>query len=123
MPYDLFTSYSRHDNEQGQVAALKAQIESSFRAFAGRDLLVFLDIHPEDGIRGMDDWRQKIHRSLRDSHLFLAVLSPHYLGSPYCRWEWEDYVRYEIQRRQVFDLRPWHDAGEQSLQTAPSASR
>ena len=24
----------------------------------------------------------------------------------------------EIQRRQTFDLRPWHDAGEQALQQA-----
>ena len=151
MPYDLFISYSRRDNERGQVTALKAQIESGFRSFAGRDLRVFFDTHE---IAGMDDWRQKIQRSLRDSQVFLAVLSPHYLASPYCRWEWEDYVRYEamrqclgegvapvffvtlpdaadpktdqalarwideIQRRQTFDLRPWHDAGEQALQQA-----
>jgi hypothetical protein len=73
MPYDLFISYSRCDNERGQVAALKAQIESSFRTFAGRDLRVFFDTHE---IAGMDDWRQKIQRSLRDSQVFLAVLSP-----------------------------------------------
>jgi pyruvate-formate lyase-activating enzyme len=86
--------------------------------------------------------------------VFLAVRSPHYLASPYCRCEWEDYIRYEamrqflgegvspvflvtlseatdpktdqtlarwideIQPRQTFDLRPWHDAGEQALQQA-----
>lgn len=38
MPYDLFISYSRRDNERGQVAALKILIEFSFRGFAGRDL-------------------------------------------------------------------------------------
>ena len=95
MPYDLFISYSRRDNENGQVAALKAQIETSFRAFAGRDLRIFFDTGE---IQGMDDWRHKIQRSLRDSQLFLAVLSPPYLSSPYCRWEWEDYVRYEAMR-------------------------
>lgn len=151
MPYDLFISYSRRDNERGQVAALNSQIESSFRAFAGRGLRVFFDTQE---IAGMDDWRQKIQRSLRESQVFLAVLSPHYLASPYCRWEWEDYVRYEamrqclgegvapvffvtlpeaadattdqaiarwideIHRRQTFDLRPWHDSGEQALRQA-----
>ena len=95
MSYDLFISYSRRDNERGQATALKAQIESSFRAFAVRDLRVFFDTHE---IAGMDDWRQKIQRSLRDSQVFLAVLSHHYLASPYCRWEWEDYVRYEAMR-------------------------
>ena len=96
MPHDLFISYSRCDNERGQVAALKAQIESSFHAFAGRDLRVFFDTHE---IVGMDDWRQKIQRSLRESQVFLAVLSPNYLASPYCRGEWEDYVRYEAMRQ------------------------
>ncbi len=151
MSYDLFISYSRRDNERGQVATLKAQIETSFRAFAGRELQMFFDTHE---IHGMDDWQQKIQRSLRDSHLFLAVLSPNYLASPYCRWEWEDYVRYEAMRqclgegvapvffvtlpdaatpqadqaigrwideinhRQTFDLRPWHDHGEKALQEA-----
>lgn len=154
MTYDLFMSYSRRDNDRGQVTTLKAHIQSSFRSFAGRDLRVFFDVHPEDGIRGMDDWRQMIQRNLRDSYLFLAVLSPNYLASPYCRWEWEDYVRYEAMRqclgdgvapvyfvtlpdattpqmdqviagwideihcRQTFDLRPWHDHGEQALQEA-----
>src|SRR5438552_1486644 len=148
MPYDLFISYARRDNERGQVAALKLQIESSFRAFGGRDLQVCFETHE---IAGMDDWRQKIQRSLRDSQIFLAVLSPHYLASPYCRWEWEAtsatkpcanasakasrpsfsspsptppirsdqaLARWidEIQRRQTFDLRPWHNAGEQALQ-------
>src|SRR5438128_4790450 len=71
-------------------------IESSFRTFDGCELRRFFDTHE---IGGMDDWRQKIQRSLRDSQVFLAVLSPHYLASPYCRWEWEDYVRYEAMRQ------------------------
>jgi tetratricopeptide (TPR) repeat protein len=96
VPYDLFISYSRRDNERGQVAELIAQIESSFRAFAGREIRFFFDTHE---ILGMDDWRKKIQRSLRESHLFLAVLSPDYIASPYCRWEWEDYVRYEAMRQ------------------------
>jgi hypothetical protein len=52
MPYDLFVSYSRRGNERGQVAALKAQSESSFRAFAGRDLRVFLVRHARDRRHG-----------------------------------------------------------------------
>jgi tetratricopeptide (TPR) repeat protein len=96
MKYDLFLSYSRSDNERGQVAELKAQIEASFHAFAGREIRFFFDTQ---AIQGMDDWRQKIQRSLRESHLFLAVLSPNYVASPYCRWEWEDYVRYEAMRQ------------------------
>jgi tetratricopeptide (TPR) repeat protein len=96
MSYDLFISYSSNDNERGQVVALKAEIESSFRAFAGREIQVFFAPYE---IQGMDDWRQRIQRTLRESHLFLAVLSPDYIASPYCQWEWEDYVRYEAMRQ------------------------
>jgi hypothetical protein len=96
MPYDLFISYCRRDNQRGQVAMLAEQIMIAFGAFAGRPLQVFLDVRDIDG---MDDWRQKIQRGLRESHLFLAVLSPDYLASPYCKWEWEDYIRYEAMRQ------------------------
>jgi hypothetical protein len=94
--YDLFISYARTDDEGGQVAALKAHIESSFRALFARELRVFFDV---SGISGMDAWRQTIQQSLRESHLFLAVLSPRYVESSYCDWEWEDYVRYEAMRQ------------------------
>jgi len=59
------------------VAALKAQIEPSFRAFAGRHLRVFFDTQ---AIAGMEDWPWKIQRCLRDSQVSLAVLSPHFLA-------------------------------------------
>jgi tetratricopeptide (TPR) repeat protein len=151
MSYDLFISYSRRDNTLGRVTQLIDLIRDDFLSFAGRPLNVFFDLNE---IQGMDDWRQKIQQGLRESHLFLAVLSPNYLTSPYCRWEWEDYVRYEAMRqclsegiapvffvtlpdsvdpktdrrlagwideiwkRQTFDLRPWHNEGENALQHA-----
>src|SRR5437773_10469993 len=96
MPYDLFISYARRDDENGRVTQLVERISRDFESFAGRSLRIFFD---KDDIQGMDDWRQKIQQSLRESHLFLAVLSPNYLASPYCRWEWEDYVRYEAMRQ------------------------
>jgi tetratricopeptide (TPR) repeat protein len=96
MPYDLFVSYARRDNENGRVSQLVDRIGGDFESFAGRPLRIFFD---QDEIRGMDDWRQKIQQSLRESHLFLAILSPGYLASQYCRWEWEDYVRYEAMRQ------------------------
>ena len=49
MPYDLFISYSRRDNERGQVAALAEQIKTAFRAFAGRELSVFFDTRRNPG--------------------------------------------------------------------------
>lgn len=151
MLYDLFISYSRPDNGNGRVSQLVERINRDFEVFAGRSLKVFFDTND---IQGMDDWRQTIQQGLRESHLFLATLSPNYLASHYCREEWEDYERYEamrqclgegiapvyfvtlpdagnattnlavtawideINRRQRFDLRPWHDEGEHALRQA-----
>jgi len=116
MPYDLFISYSRRDNESGQVAALASEIMTAFRTFAGREGSVFLDTHE---IQGMDDWRQKIQRSLRESHLFLAVLSPSYLASRYCRW-FRVHRRREQGPRAGFRAGP---TGPQSRRALPDRGR
>jgi hypothetical protein len=34
MPHDLLISYSRRDDKQGHVRALKEQIEADYRSFA-----------------------------------------------------------------------------------------
>ena len=148
MPYDIFISYSRRDNEQGRITQLVERIKTDFAPFAKRELVPFFD-HQE--IDGMQDWRQRIFQGLRESRLLLACLSPAYLQSKYCEWEFVEYLKYEIghlrgfngvapiyfvevpgwddkdfeqkcaawvaelRKRQHFDLRPWHDQGEEAL--------
>ena len=53
MPYDLFVSYSRKDNQHGRVSELIAQIKSDYRQFAGEDLQCFFDLSE---INAIDDW-------------------------------------------------------------------
>src|SRR5580658_3881587 len=81
MPYDLFISYSRRDNEEGRITQLVDHIKADFARFAERELVPFFD---QQEILGMEDWRQKILRGLRESRLLLACLSPAYLKSEYC---------------------------------------
>jgi len=95
MPYDLFISYSRRDDQQGQVRALKEQIAADYRDFAQEDLRCFFDT---EAIASMDDWRHRILEGLRDSNLLLLVLSPAYLDSPYCEWEIVEFLKYEHSR-------------------------
>jgi tetratricopeptide (TPR) repeat protein len=95
MPYDLFISYSRDDDKRGQVRALKEQIESDYRSFAGEELRCFFDL---EDIATMDDWKHRILDGLRDSNLLLLVLSPAYLVSPYCEWEIIEFLKYEHSR-------------------------
>jgi len=95
MPYDLFISYSRRDNAQGRITQLVERIKTDFAAFAGRPLVPFFDATE---IRGMEDWRHRILQGLRESRLLLACLSPAYLQSEYCEWEFNEYLKHEIGR-------------------------
>ncbi len=100
MSYDLFVSYSRRDNEQGRVTELVERIKADFGAFSGRPLQPFFDV---TDIHGMEDWRHRILQGLRESRLLLACLSPSYLGSEYCEWEFNEYIKHEIGRASFGD--------------------
>jgi len=95
MGYDLFLSYSRGDNAQGRITELLRHIQADFQKHAQRELRVFFD---QEEIRGMEDWRLRILQGLRDSHLLLACLSPGYLASQNCKWEFNEYLKHEIGR-------------------------
>ena len=93
-PYDLFLSYARLDNEpatEGWVTAIRDRIAADHRQFSTEPLRNFFDT---DEIEDADDWRHRILGALRQSKILLVFLSPTYMASPYCRWEWEDYLRY-----------------------------
>jgi tetratricopeptide (TPR) repeat protein len=95
MPFDLFISYSRKDNKQGRISELTDEIKSEFQSFAGRPLLLFFDLYE---IEGMSDWRHRILQGLRESSLLLVCLSPSYLQSDYCEWEFNEFLKHEFGR-------------------------
>jgi tetratricopeptide (TPR) repeat protein len=92
MPYDLFISYSRRDNTDGRVSKLIERIEADFRSFANRPLMVWVDV---DQIRVMDDWQRLLQQKVRESTLLMALISPGYLSSKFCEWEFNEYVKHE----------------------------
>ncbi len=88
--YELFISYSRKDDTGGWVTALRDAILADHRRFSSEPMRIFFD---RDAIADMDDWRHRILRGLRASSLLLVCLSPNYFESPYCRWEFDEYMR------------------------------
>ena len=52
-------------------------------------------------IQGMDDWRDRILQGLRQSHLLIACVTPSYLASEYCEWEFIEYLKKEVARGYV----------------------
>ncbi len=95
MPYDLFISYSRGDNTGDRITHFADRIGRDFEALAGRPLRPFFDRRT---IASMEDWRHKILQGLRESRLLLACLSPSYLNSEYCKWEFVEYLKNEVGR-------------------------
>lgn len=93
MAYDLFISYARVDDAKGRISEFVAHLESEIEAFAGRDLEFFFD---KQEIHGMEDWQHRILQGLRDSRLLLAFLSPAYFDSPWCEWEFNEYLKSEV---------------------------
>ncbi len=94
--FDLFVSYAHlddRDENAGKVAALVDAIKAEFLHSIGAPLSVFFDT---EAIRAMDDWEARILTGLRQSKMMVAVLSPAYFASEYCRKEWEIYVDTEL---------------------------
>src|SRR6266446_3113305 len=96
--YDVFISYAHSDDIRGIVPALHEQLESDFQRLLQRRVELFLD---RSDIRDFDDWKVRCHRALRASRFFIVLLSPAYLGSDACRWEWEEWLKRELERGQV----------------------
>ena len=95
--YDVFISYSLRDNGQGdgRISEFVERLRRDFAAAFGRPLVPFFD---KDEIHGMDDWRDRILKSLRQSQLLIACLTPAYLASEYCQWEFVEYLKKEVAR-------------------------
>lgn len=90
MTYDLFISYAHADDAEGWVTFLRdALVEDHARYRTGETLHEFFDVH---SIRTMDDWEHHILRGLQESRLCLAVLSPAWFKSPFCRRELREYL-------------------------------
>jgi tetratricopeptide (TPR) repeat protein len=95
MSYQLFISYARIDNRLGRVTELVNRIKEDYEEFAGSALRVFFDT---EEIAGMEDWQHRILGALRESQLLLVCISPGYLKSDPCKWEFNEYLKHEAGR-------------------------
>jgi tetratricopeptide (TPR) repeat protein len=93
--YQLFISYARVDNRQGRVTELVNRIKEQYQEFAGAPLRVYFDT---EEILGFEVWRHRILAGLRDSQLLLVCISPGYLKSEVCQWEFNEYLKHEAGR-------------------------
>lgn len=97
--FNLFVSYAHEDNQgvhAGKVTALVEAIRARHaEAFPNDPLKDFFDV--ADIVSG-DYWKEKILAGLEQSAVMIAVLSPAYFRSNWCRREWETFTQLELQR-------------------------
>lgn len=92
--YDVFVSYAQSDNLGGEIDEfLGALSRKHLELFPEKPLAFFQD---KRAIRTADDWRHRIHDCLRSSQLFVAIVSPGYFQSDWCRREWQAWIDHEI---------------------------
>jgi len=95
LDYDVFLSYARADDVEGWVSGLRDAVYDDFREFSSEPFRIFFDTTE---IRGRQDWELRLRHGLRSSRVLLVCLSPSYLRSVYCRWEWEEFARLQARR-------------------------
>lgn|GEM_PF-6225999 len=117
--YDVFLSYSHEDAKlygQEIIGRIKREIQDELRDFARRPL-VFLDT---EALRYGDEWHAKIMEKIDECKIFICLLSPNYLESPYCTRERIWWARKETRNGRLrrdtcpvyfvqMDLDPWQN--------------
>jgi hypothetical protein len=127
MPYvpgcsaDVFISYAHRDNQDGWVTGLKKKLIEKLNPFlAGR-----ADVWFDDRIKPGFYFRQEIQQKLKDTPIFVAVVSPSYVDSEFCISDELDWFQNQGGREIVHLLqsparkRPGSSASRNPLQGPP----
>ncbi|HEY1748484.1 MAG TPA: toll/interleukin-1 receptor domain-containing protein [Xanthobacteraceae bacterium] len=85
-----FFSYSHRDNNRGSISALKSRIEEELNSLFGRNVVLW---HDQSSIRGGAKWRQEILKGIGQAEFFIPIVTPNTVrNSPYCRYEYEQFL-------------------------------
>ncbi|MDX1956928.1 MAG: toll/interleukin-1 receptor domain-containing protein [Leptospiraceae bacterium] len=83
--YDIFISYSNHDMADYVRTILFPLIKQEIGGTLGeRNLKIFID---KIGVNSGDDWENRIKNCLIKSRIMIAILSPEYFKSEWCKKE------------------------------------
>lgn len=94
--FDLFCSYAHGDNDEGWVNSFVDSLTKVCRKLTGVAPQVFVD---RESLLTSDVWETKIRGALDSSRLLVAIVSPSYVRSEWCKKEWEAFVLRELEMR------------------------
>lgn len=86
MEYDVFISYSHHDDttNQGWIAAFQTELKNRYKSRTGLELRLFFD---NSNLQVGDVLATTLKKAMDGAILFMPILSPPYLSSKWCRKE------------------------------------
>jgi hypothetical protein len=94
--FDIFCSYAHGDDDDGWVEQFVAALTSTFRKLTGQAPLMFLD---RESIITAEVWERRIRAALIGSQVAVAVVSPSFVCSEWCRREWDEILVRESELR------------------------
>src|SRR5262245_18982248 len=90
--FDVFISYAHADDRGEMIRRLKDALAAARNLAHHLPWTFFFDLA---GIRTGDDWERRIGAGLRSARLMVALLSPAYFRSDWCRKEWMRFCEQE----------------------------
>lgn len=93
-PFVAFFSYVRRNDEhdRGKLTDLRKLLETELWAQTGKDFRIFQDT---ENIRWGMDWKERITSTLESCTFLIAIVTPGYLESQSCRFEFEYFLEQE----------------------------
>jgi len=102
-----FFSYVQRNDEhdKGRLTELRKLLEAELWAQTGKELQVFQD---KEDIEWGDVWKEKITNALNVSTFLIVIVTPSYLESKSCRFEFEYFLKRESLLRLKDSILPIH---------------
>jgi hypothetical protein len=88
----VFMSYAHRDNWEERLTRLREHLSRRVSIQRGEDLSIFQD---SEDIRLGQNWRERIETSLDEAMFFIAIVTPSFFNSDYCRAELERFLARE----------------------------
>lgn len=92
---DAFLSYTRFDDEDGEIFAFRERLSRTVRQVSGEPFVIFQDVDDETGIALGERWKDKLDEMLDQARFFIPILTPSFFLSEPCRQELRTFLDLE----------------------------
>jgi len=93
----VFLSYAAVDNRDGYLTELREELSRELQIQTGEQFSIFQDV----GLAPGDLWPERLSKELENATFLIAILTPSYLKSEFCRKEITTFLEKEGRRGQT----------------------